>query len=239
VTIEPNGKWSYSGVPNGNSGSNGIKHEYDEDDSDDLVEVTEVERPSFKHESPATPFSFSLATQVPSPASAASVPRAGQKRKSEVIDLTLSDDEAPPAAKRPAYDTPNSLPDRRNGYPSFRTSSSHALSTNGNASHQLGRSSFSGLNNPFNLSSPPHRSAMAGSPLAPIPIPSPPAGLSSVLPPPHDYSGHSTLSFQQRQHQSSHHLPPPPSQNSSSNSSNPTQRATLLELAHPHRSFGS
>jgi E3 SUMO-protein ligase PIAS1 len=236
VTIEPNGKWSYSGVSNGKSATNGVKHEYDEDDSDDLVEISEDLQTIVKNEAVASPFSLTLTPQVPSPRSAASAPRAGQKRKSEVIDLTLSDDDEPPA-KRQAYDTPNSLPDRRNGYPSFRTSSSHALSANGSVSHQLGRSSFSGLNSTYH-SPATHNSSLAGSPLAPITISSPPTRISPVLP--HDYSGNST-GFQQRQHQSSHHLPPLPHPGGNSgSSSNPNQRATLLSLAgrRPYDSLG-
>jgi hypothetical protein len=226
VTIEPSGRWSYSGAQNGNSATNGIKHEYDEDDSDDLVEVTEVSRPSIKNETPTIPFSFNLAPQVPSPGSAASAPRAGQKRKSEVIDLTLSDDDEP-LAKRPAYDTPNSLPDQRNGYPSFKTSSSHTLSANGNSSFQLERS-VSGLNNSYHSSpAATHHPTMAGSPLAPITISSPPTRLSPAQP--NDYLGN-PFNFQQR-HQPSHHPPPPPHQGSNSSNSNPLQRATLLGLA--------
>jgi E3 SUMO-protein ligase PIAS1 len=199
------------------------------------VEISDALQPVVKNEAATTPFSLNLTPLVPSPGSAASAPRAAQKRKSEVIDLTLSDDDEPPA-KRQAYDTPNSLPDRRNGYPLFRTSSSHALSANGSMSHQLGRSSFSGLSSTY--SSPAtHNPTVAGSPLAPITISSPPTRPSLALP--HEYSGNST-SFQQRQHQS-HPLPPLPHPGSTSSSSNPNQRATLLSLAgrRPYDNLGN
>jgi E3 SUMO-protein ligase PIAS1 len=99
-----------------------------------------------KLEASNVPFSFSKLTPPnqssmtpPVAPSAGSGPRPGQKRKSEVIDLTLSDDDEPPA-KKPHYSTPNSLPDfgsAKNGYPSYPRQTSHyALPTNGNVSHQ-------------------------------------------------------------------------------------------------------
>jgi hypothetical protein len=78
--------------------------------------------------------------------SAGSAPRQGQKRKSEVIDLTLSDDDEP-APKRPAYSTPNSLPEqgrpgRTNGYQSYPSNPpSFSNRANGPLRFQIGNSS--------------------------------------------------------------------------------------------------
>jgi len=131
VTIEPDGQWSFSNTSKNGSASKRKRDEDSEDygddddeydDSDDLVEISDPRVQSIKNESPATPFSLTrtppaLYLDVSAPYSA-SAPRTGQKRRSEVIDLTLSDDDEPPRPeKRQAYSTPNSLPDPvRNGY---------------------------------------------------------------------------------------------------------------------------
>ena len=129
VTIEPDGQWSFSNISKNGSASKRKRDEDSEDDdydddneSDDLVEISDPRVQSIKNESPITP--FSLARTPPtlsfdmSASHSSSAVRTGQKRRSEVIDLTLSDDEEPPRpAKRQAYSTPNSLPDPvRNGY---------------------------------------------------------------------------------------------------------------------------
>jgi E3 SUMO-protein ligase PIAS1 len=133
VTIEPDGRWSYSKGANSNGSASKVKREnsaqYDDEDdeSDDLVEIYDPRFKTIKSEAPATPFSFARTTpafsrEASTSHAAPTAARAGQKRKSEVIDLTLSDDEEPPRpAKRQAYSTPNSLPDQqpRNGYSSF------------------------------------------------------------------------------------------------------------------------
>lgn len=153
VNIEPNATWSPVGANNSrsngrfNGATNG--HDDDSDSDEDLVEITKPKQPVMKVEASNVPFSFSKLTPpnqpsmtppVPPAASAASSgPRPGQKRKSEVIDLTLSDDDEPPA-KKPHYSTPNSLPDygqQKNGYPSYPRSNHYALNTNGNVSHQV------------------------------------------------------------------------------------------------------
>jgi E3 SUMO-protein ligase PIAS1 len=222
VTIEPNGKWSFNDSRNGNS--NGVKRSPEDDDSDDLVEIVEAGRPSIKTEAPNTPYSLNMTPPVPSPGSAvsASVASRGTKRKSEVIDLTLSDDDEP-AAKRPALTPVERV---RNGYPSISRNPSFTTVTNGNLSFQqqlIGRPSYGGSSNSY--SSTTHPSPMAGSPLAPITISSPPSRPSPVQ---LDYSN--SLNFQQQHRQPSHH-PPPPQRQGSSSGTNPAQRATLLGLA--------
>lgn len=125
VTIEPDGHWSFSGSESNGSASrvkqeNGTgAGEEDDEDSDDLVEIVNPRFKSIKSEAPATPFSL-LHTPPLISREASSAPmgvRAGQKRKSEVIDLTLSDDDEEPVrpAKRQAFNTPNS-DQARNGY---------------------------------------------------------------------------------------------------------------------------
>lgn len=151
VNIEPNANWSPVGANNSRSNgrSNGAANSHDDDDDDsdeDLVEITKPKQPVMKVEASNVPFSFSKLTPPnqpsmtpPVPPAASSGPRPGQKRKSEVIDLTLSDDDEPPA-KKPHYSTPNSLPDYgqlKNGYPSYPRSDHYALNTNGNVSHQV------------------------------------------------------------------------------------------------------
>lgn len=107
VTLDPDGTWRPV-VEKSDSQNGAIKHEYD-DDSDDLVEISDYRPNGLKAETPVTPFSFGTTPSGYSPAPGLG-PRvngsggAGSKRRSEVIDLTLSDeDEGPPPAKRPHY----------------------------------------------------------------------------------------------------------------------------------------
>jgi len=112
VTVEPDGKWSSDkGV------AAASRNDYDNDDSDDdLIEVPKYRLPYVKAETVPTPQSLARTPPVPS-REASSAPRTGSKRTSEVIDLTLSDDEdtARPR-KKVAYSTPNSIPDQVSRY---------------------------------------------------------------------------------------------------------------------------
>lgn len=110
VTIQPSGEWSTEKdvKPQHNS--------HDDDSDDDLVEITDYRVQAIKSEAAPTPTSLST---PPLPSREASMaPRTGQKRTSEVVDLTLSDDDEPvrPAKKVAYTTTPNSLPDASRRY---------------------------------------------------------------------------------------------------------------------------
>lgn len=121
--IYPDGTWSpgtadktKTGATAHGSSTNGVGAHADDDSDDDLVEI--VAPPSMKKEESTTPLHNVNTPPVSSrePSTASAVPGSSRgKRKQEVIDLTLSDDDEPPRpAKRTnsAYSTPNSLPDR-------------------------------------------------------------------------------------------------------------------------------
>lgn len=121
VTVEPNGEWRNEKEPqatprrsNGNAYNYGA---YDDDDSEEeLVEVSDFRVAAIKSEAVPTPQSLqSIRTPSAPSREASSAPRTGNKRKSEVIDLTLSDDEEP-RPKKVAYSTPNSVPDQMRRY---------------------------------------------------------------------------------------------------------------------------
>ena len=196
------------------------------------------------------PFSFSKLTPpnhssmtLPVAPSTGTGPRPGQKRKSEVIDLTLSDDDEPPA-KKPHYSTPNSLPDfgsSKNGYPSYPRHTSHyALPTNGNMSHQATHQAIGGTSrfinrvvNPTNTApySSPARSPLHGSNLEPINlISSPPNRLS---PPRPDYSNSMPMPTNSTPLPSRYPLPRPPdfAQRNIQEPIRSQQRNFLLNLA--------
>lgn len=119
VTIEPDGQWSTNKetlVSNANG------HGHGDDSDDDLVEISDFRLAAIKGEAVYTPQSLA---KTPSLASreASTAPRTGSKRTSEVIDLTLSDDDEPVRpAKKVAY---NRLPDSSHRYslPSYGSSS--------------------------------------------------------------------------------------------------------------------
>ncbi|KIW00711.1 hypothetical protein, variant [Verruconis gallopava] len=153
VTVEPDGRWS-ANTSDGPAGRNGFDNDSaDEDSNDDIVEVAKpIKKESFgTNVTPVTPFSMVAPTPPGvSPMasnSAPSRPSQGQKRKSEVIDLTLSDDDDEPPSKRQAYNTPNSLSDhgsrsgRTNGYSYPSHASSFPNRTNGPLRFQIGSSS--------------------------------------------------------------------------------------------------
>jgi E3 SUMO-protein ligase PIAS1 len=111
VTIEPDGRWSLDKDHAAND-TNGYG---DEDSDEDLVEITDFRLSAIKSEAAHTP--QSLATPPLASREASSAPRTGQKRSSDYIDLTLSDDDEPPRpAKKVAYSTPSSLPEPSRGY---------------------------------------------------------------------------------------------------------------------------
>jgi len=120
VTIEPNGKWSQGqtdAAPNKTAQDDG-------DDSDDLIEITDQRVSTIKNEALDTPLSMThtpplSSREASTTGSARATSRSATKRTSDVIDLTLSDDDEPPRpAKRVAYNTPpHPAPDAvRNGY---------------------------------------------------------------------------------------------------------------------------
>lgn len=122
VTLEPNGTWKPVVEDFSNSNRNGRSYA-DDDDDDDLIEISDYRPAGLKAETPATP-SFGMTTPMHTPGSnsgnrANGMGGAGTKRKSEVIDLTLSDDDDAPPAKRPATtaSAASNIPDAmRNGY---------------------------------------------------------------------------------------------------------------------------
>ncbi|KAF2114883.1 PINIT domain-containing protein [Lophiotrema nucula] len=129
VTIQPNGQWTQANKQdNATPKRNGYSADDDDDDSDDDIQV--VEAPDYrvsaiKNEATHTPLS-SIRTPPLSSREASTAPRTGSKRTSEVIDLTLSDDDEPVRpTKKVAYSTPNSLPEPSHRYqhPSYGSSS--------------------------------------------------------------------------------------------------------------------
>lgn len=121
--IYPDGTWSRgtadktkSAQPTQNGSASRRSASANDDSDDDLVEI--VAPPSMKKEESTPPLANvntpPISSREPSTASVVLGSNRG-KRKQEVIDLTLSDDDEPPRpAKRTnsAYSTPNSLPDR-------------------------------------------------------------------------------------------------------------------------------
>ncbi|KAF2176257.1 hypothetical protein K469DRAFT_607743 [Zopfia rhizophila CBS 207.26] len=124
VTIEHNGKWSHGSKTESQTPRNGFTATHDDSD-DDLIEIPDYRVAAIKSEAVNTPQSLTRTPPLSS-REASTAPRTGSKRTSEVIDLTLSDDDEPPRpTKKVAYSTPNSLPDPscRYQYPTFGSSS--------------------------------------------------------------------------------------------------------------------
>ncbi|KAF2261189.1 zf-MIZ-domain-containing protein [Lojkania enalia] len=118
VTIQPNGEWSQANKPENQTIRNGhsAAQQDDSDDDDDLIDITDSRISAIKNEVAHTPLSMTRTTPLSS-REASTAPRAGSKRTSEVIDLTLSDDDEPVRpAKKVAYSTPSSLPDPSRRY---------------------------------------------------------------------------------------------------------------------------
>lgn len=167
VTVEPDGKWRSEKDPKPagrQSNGNGYKSNGYEDDDDSEAEfldyVPDHRLVAIKSEAVQTPQSLASLRTPPAPSrEASSAPRTGTKRTSEVIDLTLSDDDEPPA-KKVAYSTPNSVPDQARRYhlPSFSSLSSRSDGPRMNPPTQS-RHSYGGYREP---QSHPHRSYPSG-----------------------------------------------------------------------------
>jgi E3 SUMO-protein ligase PIAS1 len=101
VTIEPDGKWFVP--PAQGDDKNSARHDTSFVDDDDLV----IAQVSSRHSTTATPNRSGYAYSTPAQESSregSSMPRSATSSKrpaAEVIDLTLSDDEDEPPAKRP------------------------------------------------------------------------------------------------------------------------------------------
>lgn len=117
VTIEPDGRWSQhskGGSPDNNNTSFGS-------DDEDLIEIRDARVSALKIASTPVPFMSSTRTPPMSSreASASLVPThastSGKRPASQVIDLTLSDDDddvpvsRPPKRQFTGYDTPQSM----------------------------------------------------------------------------------------------------------------------------------
>ncbi|KAJ4366889.1 E3 SUMO-protein ligase pli1 [Neocucurbitaria cava] len=90
VTIEPSGEWSTEkDTPPKRNGFNATE----DDSDDDLVEIPDYRIRAIKSEAAPTPTSLST-PPLPS-RETSTAPRSGNKRTSEVVDLTLSDDDEP------------------------------------------------------------------------------------------------------------------------------------------------
>ncbi|KAL5375579.1 hypothetical protein PMIN02_012015 [Paraphaeosphaeria minitans] len=123
VKVKADGQWvneKENSAPKRQSNGNGYgfgHHDDDDDDSEEeLVELPDYRVAAIKSEAVPTPQSLPSIRTPPAPSrEASSAPRTGSKRGSEVIDLTLSDDDEP-RPKKVAYSTPNSVPDRMRQY---------------------------------------------------------------------------------------------------------------------------
>jgi E3 SUMO-protein ligase PIAS1 len=114
VTIQPNGDWSTEkDTPPPKKSGYGAH-----DDSDDeLVEISDYRDRVTAIKSEAAPTPVSISTPPLPSRETSTAPRSNNKRSSEVVDLTLSDDdETARPAKKVAYNTPSSLPDPSRRY---------------------------------------------------------------------------------------------------------------------------
>ncbi|KAH8724714.1 E3 SUMO-protein ligase PIAS1 [Phaeosphaeriaceae sp. PMI808] len=114
VTIQPNGEWSTEkdlSPPRRNG------YAAQDESDDDLVEISDYRDRVAAIKNEAAPTPVSLNTPPLPSRETSTVPRSGNKRPSEVVDLTLSDDDEPVRpAKKVAYHTPSSLPDPSHRY---------------------------------------------------------------------------------------------------------------------------
>jgi E3 SUMO-protein ligase PIAS1 len=127
VTIQPSGEWSTDSDPSPPR-RNGYSAQDDSDD-DELVEISDYRDRVTAIKSEAAPTPVSLSTPPLPSRETSTAPRSNNKRPSEVVDLTLSDDDEPPRpAKKVAYHTPSSLPDpsRRYQLPPLPHSAAHS-----------------------------------------------------------------------------------------------------------------
>jgi E3 SUMO-protein ligase PIAS1 len=115
VTIQPNGDWSTEKEPSPPR-RNGYGEHDDSDDEDELVELTDYRDRVSAIKSEAAPTPVSLSTP-PLPSRETSTAPRSNKRPSEVVDLTLSDDDEPVRpAKKVAYHVPTNPPDPPHRY---------------------------------------------------------------------------------------------------------------------------
>jgi E3 SUMO-protein ligase PIAS1 len=115
VTIQANGEWSTDKDPTPPR-RNGYGQQDDSDD--DLIEISDYRDRVSHIKAEAAPTPVSLSTPPLPSRETSMAPRPGSKRTSEVVDLTLDDEDEPPRpAKKVAYSTPNSLPDPSRRYP--------------------------------------------------------------------------------------------------------------------------
>jgi E3 SUMO-protein ligase PIAS1 len=122
VTIQPNGEWSTEKDPSPPR-TNG--YGANDDSEDDLIEVTDYRISAIKSEAAPTPVSLST---PPLPSRDSSTAPRSNKRASEFVDLTISEDDEPVRpAKKVAYNTPN-LPEapRRYQLPLPSNSAAHS-----------------------------------------------------------------------------------------------------------------
>jgi E3 SUMO-protein ligase PIAS1 len=155
VTIQPNGQWSTEKEPSPPRRNGYSAHD---DSDDDLIEVTDYRDRLTAIKSEAAPTPVSLNTPPLPSRETSTAPRSGNKRTSEVVDLTLSDDDEPVRpAKKVAYHAPSSLPDpsRRYQLPPLSHSAAHSrtLPPSYHSSHSNARHEY-----PHPPSTPPDRS---------------------------------------------------------------------------------
>ncbi|KAF1915717.1 PINIT domain-containing protein [Ampelomyces quisqualis] len=114
VTIQPNGGWSTAKDASPPQKNGYTAHD---DSDDDLVEIQDYRNRVAAIKSETAPTPVSLSTPPLPSRETSTAPRSNNKRPSEVVDLTLSDDEEPPRpAKKVAYKTPSNLPDQAHRY---------------------------------------------------------------------------------------------------------------------------
>lgn len=167
VTVEPDGRWSVTGSDNSRSGAG---DDDDDEDSDDCVDITEqrLSGSFVKKETPATPYSFSISPPAPSPLANQ---RSATKRRSEVIDLTLSDDEQPAPKRQATSAAHTNHVNGINGYGHQSARSDLNSSINRQPSRSYSASSNNAATNgftPFNINntSSSSRTQLPGSPFA-------------------------------------------------------------------------
>ncbi|KAL5382104.1 hypothetical protein DPSP01_006782 [Paraphaeosphaeria sporulosa] len=155
VKVKADGQWvneKEPSAPKRQSNGNGYGFGFDDDDDDDseegLVELPDYRVAAIKSEAVPTPQSLPSIRTPPAPSrEASSAPRTGSKRGSEVIDLTLSDDDEP-RPKKVAYSTPNSVPDRMRQYQMHSYTVPQRESVRMDPPLAYSRHSFSGYRDP-------------------------------------------------------------------------------------------
>jgi E3 SUMO-protein ligase PIAS1 len=155
VTIQPSGEWSTEKDTHPRQDGYGA---HDDDSEDDLVEISDYRVRAIKSEAAPTPTSLST-PPLPS-RETSTAPRSGNKRTSEVVDLTLSDDDEPVRpTKKVAYTTPNSLPDPSRRYqlpPLGGNSAAHSRPPPPSYHHSVPSGMHSEFSRPPSTPSPRH-----------------------------------------------------------------------------------